>query len=64
MGGDEGKLETLDSRTRTTTSTRHDLKFFRVFSPWKASLQFFFTQKRLALLSLPEELKPSPGRKM
>ena len=38
----------LDSRTRTTTSTRFDLRFFRVFSnktPRKPSLSFFSPKK-------------------
>ena len=50
-----------------TTSTRFDLKFFRVPSnkkeiPRKASLYFFFL-KKLALLSLLKEVKPSPDPK-
>ena len=53
----------LDSRTRTTTSTRFDLKIFRVFSnyrhPRKAVHCTSFSPKKLALLSLLKELKPS-----
>ena len=53
----------LDSRTRTTTRTRCDLKFFPVFlkkqTPWKASLHFFCT-----LLSVLTEVKPSSDRKI
>ena len=49
----------LDSRTRTTTSTRFALKFFRVFSkyrpPRKASFYHFLPEK-LALLSLVKEI--------
>ena len=38
----------LDSRTRTTTSTRFDVKFFRVFSKYRLQEGFilpFFTRK-------------------
>ena len=33
----------LDSRTRTTTSTRFDLKFFRVFSKYRLPGKLYFT---------------------
>ena len=40
-------LRPLDSRTRTTTSTRFDLKFFRVFSKYRLPVIDlpFFTRK-------------------
>ena len=49
-----------------TTCTRFDLKFFRVLSnkkeiPRKASLYLF--EKKLELLSLLKEVKPSPDPK-
>ena len=49
-----------------TTSTRFDLKIFRVPSnikeiPRKASL--YFPPKKLALLSLLKEIKPLPDPK-
>ena len=53
--------------TRTTTSTRFDLTFSRVFSknrqPGKLHCTFD-SPEQLALLSLLKEVKPSPNRKM
>ena len=58
----------VDSRTSTTTITRFDVKFFRVFnfkikSSRKASF-YHFSLEKLALLSLVKEVTPSPDRKM
>ena len=57
----------LDSRTRTTTSTRFDFKFFsrllKMQTPRKASFCHFSLEK-LALLPLVKEVTPSPDRKM
>ena len=51
----------------SSTRTRFNLKFFRVFSKIlisrKASL-YFFPPEKLALLSLLKEVKPSPDPKM
>ena len=51
----------------SSTRTRFNLKFFRVFSkiliPREASL-YFFPQEKLALLFLLKEVKPSPDAKM
>ena len=57
----------LDSRTRTTTSARFELKFFRVFSkyrPPRKALFYHFSLEKLALLSLVDEVRGSPDRKM
>ena len=51
----------LDSRMRTTTSTRFDLKFFRVFSKKRHSgnlLCTFDPAEKLALSSLLKKVKP------
>lgn len=61
-------MRALDSKTRITTTTRFNYKFFRVFStnrlktPRKASLHFF--DQKIALLCLLKEVTPSPERKM
>ena len=50
-----------------TISTRFDLKFFRVLSKKKRHpgmlYCIFFSPEKLALLSLVEEVKPSPDLK-
>ena len=60
-------MRPLDSRTRTTTSTRFNLNFFRVFSknrhPGNLHCPFFLLEK-IALLSILKEVKPSRDRKM
>ena len=55
----------LDSRTRTTTSTRFDLKFFRVFSKYRLPVIDlpFFTRK-VSIVIFRKEVTPSPERKM
>lgn len=54
----------LDSRTRTTTSTRLDLKFIRVFSnngnPWKLHGTSFSPNKLVLLPRTPCHLLPLP----
>ena len=55
----------LDSKRRTTTSTRFDLKFFRVLSKKIDTLECFnvlSSPEIFALLFLLEELKTSPDR--
>ena len=51
----------------SSTRTRFNLKFFRVFSKIydipEASL-YFFPQEKLVLLFLLKEVKPSPNPKM
>ena len=57
----------FDSRTRTTTSTRFHLKFFRVLSKniHPGILHcFFFSPDKLELLSLLKEVKTSSDCKM
>ena len=57
---------TLDSRTRATSGRDLSQSFFadsQKIDIRKASLYFFFS-KKLALLSLLKEVKPSPGRKI
>ena len=57
----------LDSRTRTTTSTRFDLKFFRVLSKNRHPGILhctFFSPEKLALLSFLKEVKTSPDCKI
>ena len=39
----DAKTPSLDSRTRVTTSTRFDLKFFRVFSKYRLPRKLHFT---------------------
>ena len=57
-------------KTRTTTSTRFFLKFFRVLSRigrkecFIVYIYIFFSPEKLALLSLLKEVKPSPDRNM
>ena len=54
-------------RTRTSTSTRFNFKFLRVFSnkktPRKASFYVFSPKKLVQLITL-KEIKPSPDSKM
>ena len=57
---------TLDSRTRATSGRDLSQSFYadsQKIDIRKASLYFFFS-KKLALLSLLKEVKPSPGRKI
>ena len=57
---------TLDSMTRATSGRDLSQSFFadsQKIDIRKASLYFFFS-KKLALLSLLKEVKPSPGRKI
>ena len=57
----------LDSRTRTTTTTRFDWIFYRVFSKTRHPRKLHWTcasPETLALLSLLKEIKPSSDRKM
>ena len=57
----------LDSRTRTTTSTRFDVKFFRVFSKYRLhgrALFYYISLKKLALLPLVKRVTRFPHRKM
>ena len=57
---------TLDSRTRATSGRDLSQSFFadsQKIDIRKPSLYFFFS-KKLALLSLLKEVKPSPGRKI
>ena len=55
-------------RTRTSTSTRFNLKFLRVFSKKKKPLRkasfYFFHQKKLVWLFILKQVKPSPDSKM
>ena len=44
----------LDSRTRTTTSTRFDVKFFRVFSKYRLHGELYFT-KKVSTVTFSEE---------
>ena len=57
----------LDSRTRTTMSTRFDLKFFSRIVKKMDTPEIFiilFSPEKLALLSLLKEVEPSPDCKM
>ena len=59
--GDKG------SSTRRTTSTRFDLKFFRVFSKYRLPGKLFiyhFSLEKLALLSVVKEVTRSTDRKL
>ena len=59
----EKKKRLLDSRTKTTTSMKFDLKFFRVFSENRYPGKLHGTlesPEKLALLSILKEVKPSP----
>ena len=61
------QLETLGSRKITTTSTRFDGTFFRVFSKYRHPGKLHCSvdsPDRLGLLSLWKEVKPSPDREM
>ena len=58
-------------RFETSTSTRFNLKFLRVFwkkekkkTPWKASFYFFCSPKKLVRLYILKDVKPSPDSKM
>ena len=65
--GQKQLMRPLDSRTRTTTSTRINLNFFRVFSknrhPGNLHCLFFLLEK-IAPLSILKEVKPSRDRIM
>ena len=50
-----------DSNSRTTSSTRYNWKFFRVFSKNRQPGKLL---SLMSLLSLLKEVKPSPDRKM
>ena len=58
--------KTLQLKKRTSTSTRFNLKFLRVFlkeqtcTPWKASF-YFFSPKKLVRLIAPAGISPSRG---
>ena len=58
------KQRPLDSRMRMSTSTRFDLKFFRVLSKNTNSSLYFFSPEKLALLSILKEVETSPNCKM
>ena len=61
------KKRPLDSRTRTTTTTRFDLKFFFAYSQNIDTLEFFivlFSPEKLAMLSFLKEVKTSLDCKM
>ena len=63
----EKKKRLLDSRTKTTTSMKFDLKFFRVFSENRYPGKLHRTlesPEKLALLSLLKEVKPSPDHNL
>ena len=60
-------IKTFRFGDKNDVSMIFDLKFFRVLSknrhPWNSSL-YFFSQEKLALLSLFKEVQPSPDCKM
>ena len=52
---------------RTSTRTRFNLNFLRVFAkktPWKTSFYSFFSPEKLVRLFILKEVKPSPDNKL